>query len=311
MNILTNVDLHGSQVLNVAIQNLSQAPAEKSVGQIYYNTQDKRVYCWTGENWLPLDAKDASPTAVSIVRTINDGTSLINTDKVKDLVTKLGADSLVQTINDGSANINADRIQGLSTAISGESIVSKINEGDRTIEKEKVDGLVESLKNDTIVANINAGSKTINTDKITGLDTALANKETPQGAQEKANTALQQAKEYAKSEITKVVGGASEAYDTLKEIEDALKKNDSLDKTINKALKEKTGKFSQDIGNGASVEIGVKHNLKTQDVVVTLREKASPFKVVYADIEITDENTVTLKFAKAPKLNEYRVIVIG
>lgn len=311
MNILTNVDLHGGQVLNVAIQNLSQAPAEKSVGQIYYNTQDKRVYCWTGENWLPLDAKDASPTAVSIVRTINDGTSLINIDKVKDLATKLGADSLVQTINDGSANINADRIQGLSTAISGESIVSKINEGDRTIEKERVDGLVESLKNETIVANINAGEKTINTNKVTGLDTALANKETPQGAQEKANTALQQAKEYAKSEITKVVGGASEAYDTLKEIEDALKKNDSLDKTINKALKEKTGKFSQDIGNGASVEIGVKHNLKTQDVVVTLREKASPFKVVYADIEITDENTVTLKFAKAPKLNEYRVIVVG
>lgn len=311
MNILTNVDLHGGQVLNVAIQNLSQAPAEKSVGQIYYNTQDKRVYCWTGENWLPLDAKDASPTAVSIVRTINDGTSLINTDKVKDLVTKLGADSLVQTINDGSANINADRIQGLSTAISGESIVSKINEGDRTIEKEKVDGLVESLKNETIVANINAGEKTINTNKVTGLDVALAGKETPQGAQEKANTALQQAKEYAKSEITKIVGGASEAYDTLKEIEDALKKNDSLDQIVNKALKEKTGKFSQDIGNGASVEIGVKHNLKTQDVTVTIREKASPFKVVYTDVEITDENTVTLKFAKAPKLNEYRVTVIG
>src|SRR3712207_4919057 len=130
MNILTNVDLHGGQVLNVAIQNLSQAPAEKTLGQIYYNTQDKRIYCWTGENWLPLDAKDASPTAVSIVRTINDGTSLINIDKVKDLATKLGADSLVQTINDGSANINADRIQGLSTAISGESIVSKINEGE-------------------------------------------------------------------------------------------------------------------------------------------------------------------------------------
>lgn len=311
MNILTNVDLHGGQALNVAIQNLSQAPAEKTLGQIYYNTQDKRIYCWTGENWLPLDAKDASPTAVSIVRTINDGTSLINIDKVKDLATKLGADSLVQTINDGSANINADRIQGLSTAISGESIVSKINEGDRTIEKEKVDGLVESLKNDTIVSGINAGNKTINTDKITGLDTALANKETPQGAQEKANTALQQAKEYAKSEITKVVGGASEAYDTLKEIEDALKKNDSLDQIVNKALKEKTGKFVKDIGDGTNTSIAVKHNLKSQDITATLREKESPFRVVYTDIEITDENTVTLKFAKAPKLNEYRVIVVG
>src|SRR3712207_6071833 len=237
MNILTNVDLHGGQVLNVAIQNLSQAPAEKTLGQIYYNTQAKRIYCWTGENWLPLDAKDASPTAVSIVRTINDGTSLINIDKVKDLATKLGADSLVQTINDGSANINADRIQGLSTAISGESIVSKINEGDRTIEKEKVDGLVESLKNDTIIANINAGEKTINTNKVTGLDVALAGKETPEGAQQKANTVLQQAKEFTTSEVSRIVGGASEAYDTFKELEELLKTNDSANKLINQDRK--------------------------------------------------------------------------
>ncbi len=311
MNILTNVDLHGGQALNVAIQNLSQAPAEKTLGQIYYNTQDKRIYCWTGENWLPLDAKDASPTAVSIVRTINDGTSLINLDKVKDLATKLGADSLVQTINDGSANINADRIQGLSTAISGESIVSKINEGDRTIEKEKVDGLVESLKNDTIIANINAGEKTINTNKITGLDVALAGKETPEGAQQKANTVLQQAKEFTTSEVSRIIGGASEAYDTFKELEELLKTNDSANKLINQAIKNKTSKYAQDVGDGANSTIAIKHNLKTQDVSVTLREKDSPFAMVYTDVEITDENTVTLKFAKAPKLNAYRVIIIG
>lgn len=311
MDILTNLNVHGNQILNASIQNLAQAPSEKVIGQVYYNTQDKRVYCWTGDIWLALDAKDASPTAVSIVKTINEGSALIKQEKIDGLSAKLSGASLVQAINSGSENINAERIQGLTAALNIDTIIGKINEGTKTIDQDNVTGLVEALKNDTIVSGINAGNKTINTDKITGLDTALANKETPQGAQEKANTALQQAKEYAKSEITKVVGGASEAYDTLKEIEDALKKNDSLDKTINKALKEKTGKFSQDIGNGASVEIGVKHNLKTQDVVVTLREKASPFKVVYTDVEITDENTVTLKFAKAPKLNEYRVIVIG
>lgn len=255
MEFLTNLNVHGNQILNLAIQNLAQAPQEPVAGQIYYNTQDKRVYCWTGGTWLPLDAKDASPTAVSIVRTINAG--------------------------------------------------------DKNIQANKIEGLEDSLNADTMVDKINAGKKTINTSKVTGLDVALSNKETPQGAQEKANTALQQAKEFATSEVTRVVGGASEAYNTLKEIEDALKKNDSLDQVVNKALKEKTGKFSHDIGDGAKSTIVVKHNLKSQDVIVTLREKNAPFKVVFTDVEITDENTVTLKFAKAPKLNEYRVIIIG
>lgn len=283
MEFLTNLDVHGNQILNLTIQNLAQAPLEKAVGQIYYNTQDKRVYCWTGETWLPLDAKDASPTAASIVRTINEGGSLIKIDKIDDLENKLKADSIVRSINVGNKNIQASKIEGLE----------------------------DSLNADTMVDKINAGNKTINTNKITGLDVALSNKETPQGAQEKANTALQQAKEFATSEVTRVVGGASEAYNTLKEIEDALKKNDSLDQVVNKALKEKTGKFSQDVGDGAKNTIVVKHNLKSQDVSVTLREKNAPFKVVFTDVEITDENTVTLKFAKAPKLNEYRIVIVG
>lgn len=108
-----------------------------------------------------------------------------------------------------------------------------------------------------------------------------------------------------------MIGGASEAYDTLKEIEEILKKSDSANKLINQAMKGKTSKFSQDIGNGRDTQILIRHNLKTQDVLVTLREKESPFKVVYADVEITDENTITLKFAKAPKINEYRAIIVG
>lgn len=196
--------------------------------------------------------------------------------------------------------------------IVGEADKLKEINGDKLlifIENFKVSATDILKKLDTVEKRYNDILQDIS-EKVKGM-TELANKETPQGAQEKANTALQQAKEYAKSEITKVVGGASEAYDTLKEIEDELKKNDSLDKTINQALKNKTGKFSQDVGNAVDTSIVVKHNLKTQDLVVTLREKASPFRVVYTDVEITDENTVTLKFAKAPALNEYRVIVIG
>lgn len=311
MKLLTNLEMNKNQIVDAVLQSLAIEPSEAIAGQIYYNTKNKRAYVYTGSAWIAMDAKDASPTAISIVNTINNGDSLIDIDKIKDISTKLSASNIVDTINKGSENINAEKINGLANALGAEAIVEKINSGNNKINTSKIDGLDEKLKIETIIQALIASDEAIPTIKITGLDNALASKVTDSQAQQKANTALQEAKEYAKAEISKVIGGASEAYDTLKEIEEILKKSDSANKLINQAMKGKASKFSQDIGNGVNTEILVRHNLKTQDVLVTLREKESPFKVVYADVEITDENTITLKFAKAPKINEYRAIIVG
>lgn len=311
MKLLTNLEMNKNQIVDAVLQSLAIEPSEAIAGQIYYNTKNKRAYVYTGSAWLAMDAKDASPTAISIVNTINNGDSLIDIDKIKDISTKLSASNIVDTINKGSENINAEKINGLANALGAEAIIEKINSGNNKINTSKIDGLDEKLKIETIIQALIASDEAIPTTKITGLDNALASKVTDSQAQQKANTALQEAKEYAKAEISKVIGGASEAYDTLKEIEEILKKSDSANKLINQAMKGKASKFSQDIGNGVNTEILVRHNLKTQDVLVTLREKESPFKVVYADVEITDENTITLKFAKAPKINEYRAIIVG
>lgn len=311
MKLLTNLEMNKNQIVDAVLQSLAIEPSEAIAGQIYYNTKNKRAYVYTGSAWIAMDAKDASPTAISIVNTINNGDSLIDTDKIKDISTKLSASNIVDTINKGSENINAEKINGLANALGAEAIIEKINSGNNKINTSKIDGLDEKLKIETIIQALIASDEAIPTTKITGLDNVLASKVTDSQAQQKANTALQEAKEYAKAEISKVIGGASEAYDTLKEIEEILKKSDSANKLINQAMKGKASKISQDIGNGANTEILVRHNLKTQDVLVTLREKESPFKVVYADVEITDENTITLKFAKAPKINEYRAIIVG
>lgn len=311
MKLLTNLEMNKNQIVDAVLQSLAIEPSEAIAGQIYYNTKNKRAYVYTGSAWIAMDAKDASPTDISIVNTINNGDSLIDIDKIKDISTKLSASNIVDTINKGSENINAEKINGLANALGAEAIVEKINSGNNKINTSKIDGLDEKLKIETIIQALIASDEAIPTTKITGLDNALASKVTDSQAQQKANTALQEAKEYAKAEISKVIGGASEAYDTLKEIEEILKKSDSANKLINQAMKGKASKFSQDIGNGVNTEILVRHNLKTQDVLVTLREKESPFKVVYADVEITDENTITLKFAKAPKINEYRAIIVG
>jgi hypothetical protein len=61
----------------------------------------------------------------------------------------------------------------------------------------------------------------------------------------------------------------------------------------------------------SSTSIVVTHNLGTEDVTVAVKEVASPYAIVYPDIEITTANTVTIKFATAPASNTYRVVVVG
>lgn len=311
MNLLTNLKANQNQLLEAVLHSVAVEPTQAVAGQVYYNTKDKRAYVYTGAVWMAMDAKDASPTAVSIVNTINDGDKLINIDKIKDLVAKLSAANLVATINDGTENINAERINGLTNALDGASIVSKINDGTSKININKIDGLEEKLTPDKIVDSVIASDKTIPTNKIAGLDTALADKITDAQAQAKADTALQQAKAFATQEINKLVNGASSAYDTFKEIEELLKQNDTLENALKQGIAGKTGKFAGVIGNGAATEFTVTHNLNTQDVVVMVRENKAPFAQVITDVEVTDTNNVKVRFAKAPAVSSYKVIVVG
>lgn len=311
MNLLTNLKANQNQLLEAVLHSVAVEPTQAVAGQVYYNTKDKRAYVYTGAVWMAMDAKDASPTAVSIVNTINDGDKLINIDKIKDLAAKLSAANIVATINGGTENINAERINGLANVLDGANIVSKINEGASKININKIDGLEEKLTPDKIVDSVIASDKTIPTNKITGLDIALAGKVTDQEAQNKANTALQQAKEFTTAEINKLINGAGEAYDTLKELGDLIQANKGVAEALTTQIGNKTDKFVKVIGDGANKEFTVNHNLNTQDVIVAVRENTAPFSQVLADIELTDENNVKINFAKAPEQDKYKVIVIG
>lgn len=70
-------------------------------------------------------------------------------------------------------------------------------------------------------------------------------------------------------------------------------------------------KFSADVGDGAATSYVLTHNLNTQDVMVSLRDNASPFALMEADFEATTVNTVTIRFAVAPTTNQYRVTIFG
>lgn len=73
----------------------------------------------------------------------------------------------------------------------------------------------------------------------------------------------------------------------------------------------RTRKYSVTIGNGSLTTIPVTHSLNTMDIDITVREAASPYNVVYTDIQIVDANKINLLFAVAPTSNQYRVTVVG
>ena len=90
-----------------------------------------------------------------------------------------------------------------------------------------------------------------------------------------------------------------------------LKNNDNLTTVLKKGIADKTGKVAKEIGNGTVTEFTVNHNLNSQDVVVMVRENKAPFAQVITDVEVTDVNNVKVKFAKPPKANEYKIVIVG
>lgn len=71
-----------------------------------------------------------------------------------------------------------------------------------------------------------------------------------------------------------------------------------------------TRKYAVSVGNGSLTTITVSHNLGTSDVTVMLYDNTTK-DVIECEMEITDSNTVTLKFNTAPTASQYRCVVIG
>lgn len=73
-------------------------------------------------------------------------------------------------------------------------------------------------------------------------------------------------------------------------------------------LDARVGGYAANIGNGSSLSYAVTHSLNTIDVIVMIKDNAT-LEEVFADVVITDANTVTVSFATAPASNAYRVII--
>lgn len=70
-------------------------------------------------------------------------------------------------------------------------------------------------------------------------------------------------------------------------------------------------RVSQTIGDGSATQYTITHNLNTRDVHVSVFRTSGAFDEVLVDKEATTVNSVTIRFAAAPALNAFRVVVLG
>lgn len=148
----------------------------------------------------------------------------------------------------------------------------------------------------------------INMTKISGLQATLDEKENAGVAESRANTALQNAKEYADGVIVdamnRLIGGAGEAYNTLGELQAFIETHGGqIDELINA-----THKHVVNIGDGVATEHTITHNLNTSGVIVQIRETIAPYTQVIADVEIVDENSILIRTSR-PVLAEEKLNV--
>jgi hypothetical protein len=72
-----------------------------------------------------------------------------------------------------------------------------------------------------------------------------------------------------------------------------------------------TRKLAFNVGNASATSYSLNHALATRDITVHVYENASPYAQVEADVEHTDSNNLTVKFALAPTTDQYRVVIVG
>jgi hypothetical protein len=299
---LVNLDLTQNQLLNAVIQKLATAPSSPVEGQIYQNTTDHHFYIYNGSTWQQLDQQsgsgitgltgDVSATGPgNVAATVNSvgGASAAN---VADAVTKRHS----QNTDTGTTQTSFQLDSGNSgPRLKNESgVVAIRNAGDSGYGDLKVNKLIVAGDIDEVsVTQLNIGDSTmLLNDNIT-----LASQNSDAGLLVKRlhtdNT--------TRKDVSVIYSESDAQWQQTRPASDGT--------TI--TTFPIPGKVTTTIGDGTTTSFTITHNLNTRDVVVSIRQAASPYEQIYADVRATTLDTITVIFATAPSSGQYVVTVIG
>jgi phage-related tail fiber protein len=347
MKQLNILNMSQFQITNAIFHVLSSAPSSPLEGQYYYNSVSKGLEWHNGSTFISPLAR-ANHTGSQLAATISDFTATVransldqmtapaadvawNSKKItglldptnaQDAATKNYVDIQVQSAAAGIDSKPSVRVVATSNiALTGLQTIDGVTliAGDRVLAQNNT----TASQNGVYVVASGAWTRATDADatgEITPgafwfVEEGTTNNKTQWRCNNTGTVTL------GSTAITIVQFGASSAYTasngvnlTGSNFSAVVVASGGLTVGASGLSVDRTlvpNRFSTSVGDASATSIVVTHNLNTQDVVVTVREVASPFAVVMPDIEITSVNTITVKFGSAPTLNQYRVSVVG
>lgn len=345
---LDNVDLKQNQLLNVVVQVLATAPASPFAGQLYYSSTQNSLMQYNGSAWVVLDATKATNIPVSALISAQL-TSAIEAVSLSSMAVPAANVNLnnhnITNLADPIANTDAaTKAYVLSTsqaAAAGLDVKDAVNaatttnialSGLQTVDGVSLTGgqrvLVKNQSNAALngiyIANSsgwNLASDSITGELTTGALVLSVGGSTQAGTQWYLTTSDPITVGTTNQTWTQFGAGGTytasasgglqligSAFSVLLPAASGLIA-DSTGLHVNNSIYGR--KYTANVGDGSSTTINLTHGLGTQDVIVQLRNNASPYDVQYATVECTNTSTVTLIFSTAPASNALHAIVIG
>jgi hypothetical protein len=282
--ILTNLDLFQNSIYRLRIENLAVAPSTPVKGQIYYDTAENTFKGWNG-SWQDLGSMGGRTQ-----------------EEIEDFVAGMtsGTAPIVVTYDDEANTITISHI-----ATAGNKHIPAGGSVGEVLRNSAAGTAIwdtENVYTLPIAANGVLGGITADPAGDINIDgTGKVTLKTSYATQQDIIDAI----------ADLVGGGAVELLNTLEELGNALGDDPNFATTITNLISAKPSKSTVVMGDNSATTFVLNHALNSRDLVVLIREVASPYAEVMADVEMTDTNNITVRFSVAPTASEFTATIIG
>ena len=347
---LTPINLNGNELQNSVLQNLGTAPATPKAGQQYFDTTVLFSLVWSGTAWVDARAR-ANHTGTQLAATISNLAATVQAYPLSGFAAPTANIPMAGfTLTGLSTTPNAPgqaaeyswvigQVQAAAAGISSKDPVNAVsNVNIATLSGlPTVDGITLVAGNRVLLIAqttasqngpwvvgsgawtrpVTEGSATAELDVgalwLSVAGTAFAGTQwrlSTTGAITPGTTSISIVQFGAGSSYTAGNGLSltGSAFAVLPVAAGGIVVSGSgvaVDTTV------VTRKFSATIGDGSTLAYVVTHNLGTQDVIMQVKQAATPFGAVECDMAATSSTTATFTFASAPASGAYRVAVMG
>jgi hypothetical protein len=305
---LVSLDLNKNELLNARLQNLASDPSSPVAGQIYFNTQENVTKFYDGSQWISggstkFGIQSARPSAskAGTLFAATDTSTLFLDNGTSWIQISVNPQDLADALEEAKDYTDTREI-AITSAYESYADQAEVDAKAYTDVRETAITTAYQLYTDTAINNLVDGAP--------GLLNTL--NEIAAAINDDANyfTTITNSINTKQDALT---AGNGIEIDGSENITVKLGTGLDFDGSGNIVAASGYGvrKHAESIGDGSLTSFTVTHGFNTKDVTVQVFQNAADYGQVEVDVEHANVDYVTIKFAAAPSLNEFRVVVIG